>query len=143
MICDDIRAALAEGDVCDETDDRGARIVTHCLYPSFEPVEVYVSHFGDGYRVTDGGGAAVAAFLHGRDELGKVLARECARFGVDCTADTVVAEAPNLEWLRAAILAVSNASAAAAGAALERVAVAAERAGGIGIMTDLPPPSAG
>jgi len=126
VLCDDIRAALAEGDVCDMT-DRGARIVTHCLYPSFEPVEVFISPYGDGYRITDGGGAAAAAYLHGRDELGKVLLRECARFGVQCTADTVVAEVRDIGWLRAGILAVANASSAAALSALERVAVAAER----------------
>src|SRR5580698_6697293 len=99
MICDQVRAALAEGDVCEETDS-GARIVTHCLYPSFEPVEVYVSAFGAGFRITDGAGAAAAAFLHGRDELGKVLVRECARFGVDCRDDTIVAEVASAEWLR-------------------------------------------
>jgi hypothetical protein len=126
MICDDIRTALAEGDVCEIT-DRGARIITHCLYPSFEPVEVYVSNYGDGYRITDAGGAAAAAYLHGRDELGKVLQRECARFGVECKGDTVVAEVGSTDWLRAGILAVANASAAAAISALERVAVAAEK----------------
>lgn len=126
MICDDIRQALADGDVCEMT-DRGARIVTHCLYPSFEPVEVFVSNFGDGYRITDAGGAAAAAYLHGRDELGKVLIRECVRFGVECRGDAVVAEVGGIDWLRAGILAVANASAAAAISALERVAVAAEK----------------
>ena len=127
MICDDIRIALSEGEVCEETDDRGARIFTHCLYPSFEPVAVYVARKGDGYVVTDGGGASASAYLHGREELGKVLLRECARFGVDCKEDTVVADVVSADWLRAAILAVANASAAAATSALERVAVAAER----------------
>jgi hypothetical protein len=126
MICDEVRAALAEGELCVET-DRGARIVTHCLYPSFTPVEVYVARFGEGYLVTDGGGAAAAAWLHGRDELGKVLTRECARYGVTCNGDAVEGHAVNGDWLRAVILAVANASAAAAMAALERVAVAAER----------------
>jgi hypothetical protein len=126
MICDTIRAALADGDLCEVT-DRGARIVTHCLYPSFEPVEVFVSPYGEGFRITDGGGAAAAAYLHGRDELGKVLARECARFGVECNGDVVVVEVGSSEWLRSGILAVANASAAAAISALERVAVAAEK----------------
>jgi len=126
MICDDIRAALADGDVCEMT-DRGARILTHCLYPSFEPVEVYVSAFGDGYRITDAGGAAAAAYLHGREELSKVLARECARYGVECRGDTVMVEVGSLSWLRSGILAVANASAAAAISALERVAVASEK----------------
>jgi hypothetical protein len=126
MLCDDIRAALAEGDVCEET-ERGARVVTHCLYPSFEPVEVFVVRYGDGFIVTDGGGASASAFLHGRDELGKVLERECARYGVEARDGAVFAEALTAEWLRASILAVANASATAATAALERVAVAAER----------------
>lgn len=126
MLCEDVRLALAEGEVCEET-DRGARVFTHCLYPSFEPVEIYVTRISDRYVVTDGGGAAAAAWLHGRDELGKVLARECARFGVKCNGDVVEGHASSIEWLRPVILAVANASAAAAISALERVAVAAER----------------
>jgi hypothetical protein len=125
-ICDDVRAALAEGEVCEET-DRGARIETHCLYPSFDPVEVFVARYGDGFVVTDGGGAAASAFLHGRDEIGKVLARECARYDVVLKGDVVTCEVDGVEWLRSAVLAVANASAAAAISALERVAVAAER----------------
>lgn len=126
MLCDEIRTALADGEVCEET-NRGARIVTHCLYPSFSPVEVYVARFGEGYVVTDAGGAAAAAWLHGRDDLGKVLVRESARYGVTCNGDAIEGHAVSRDWLRAVILAVANASAAAAMSALERVAVAAER----------------
>lgn len=126
MICEDVRHALSEGEICEET-ERGARVVTHCLYPSFEPVEVFVTRYGNGYLVNDGGGAAAAAWLHGRDEISKVLARESARFGVACKDNVVEGRVESIDWLRASILAVANASAAAAISALERVAVAAER----------------
>ena len=126
MICDDVRAALADGDLCEET-EHGARIMTHCLYPSFDPVAVYVARLGDGYVVTDAGGAAAAAWLHGRDEISKTLARESARFGVTCNGDAIESQAVSMDWLRASVLAVANASSAAAISALERVAVAAER----------------
>lgn len=126
MICKDVLAALAEGNVCEETEN-GARILTHCLYPSFEPVEVFVSKVGDGYVVSDGGGAVNSAWIHGREEIGKILAKECARFGVECRSDIAEARVPSVEWLRAAILGVANASAAAAATSLERVAVASEK----------------
>lgn len=64
MNCDQLRALLADGDACEDT-PMGLRILTDCLYPSFEPVSVYVSTFGDDFRVTDGGGAATSTFLHG------------------------------------------------------------------------------
>ena len=126
MKCAELLALVQFGGLCEET-EHGTKYVTHCLYPSFEPVAIYVARTGSGYVVSDGGGAAASAFLHGREELGKVLLRECARFGVECKDDVVTAEVETADWLRAAILAVANASASAATSALERVAVAAER----------------
>ena len=126
MICDDVLIALSEGALCEEG-ERGARVETHCLYPSFEPVCVYVAKHGDGYIVSDGGGAVASAWVHGRDEIHKVLVRECARFSADCVGDAVEVRVPSADWLKAAILSVANASAAAATVSLERVAVAAER----------------
>lgn len=126
MICEAVRIALGERDSCEETES-GARVITHCLYPSFEPVEVFVAKVGDGYVVHDGGGAVNSAWLHGREEIGKILSKECARFGVDHRNGLAEARVANADWLRSAILAVANASAAAAATSLERVAVAAER----------------
>lgn len=129
MICEDVRAALGAGEVCVES-DAGARVVTHCLYPSFTPVSVFVTKLGDGYRVSDGSGAIRAAWAHGRDEklIERILAREASRFHLKVSSGALVADAPSIEWLRAAILAVANASAAAAHAAIGKAAAATERA---------------
>lgn len=127
MICDEIRAALALGDVCEET-EAGARILTHCLYPSFQPVSVYVSRFGDGYRVTDAGGAVRCAWEHGRDEAlaHRLLSREASRYHLVVSGYALVADARSADWLRAAVLAVANASAAVAHVAIGKVAAASE-----------------
>ncbi len=126
MLCEDVRLALGEGEICEET-DRGARVTTHCLYPSFDPVDVFVTRFGAGFIVSDGGGAVASAWVHGREELSKVLSREASRYGLWCKGDTLECQVDSIDWLRSGILAVANASAAAANSALERVAVAAER----------------
>lgn len=125
-VCDDVRAALGSAEFCEET-DRGARILTHCLYPSFEPVSVFVARFGDGYAVSDAGGAVAAAWAHGRDDIKKILRREALRFGVEATGDAIQAEASSIEWLRTAILAVANASSSAASHAVERAVLANEK----------------
>ncbi len=105
-------------------------MVTHCLYPSFERVRVFVTKFGDGYRVTDGGGAARCAWDHRRDAgmSKKLLEREARRYSVASSDLFIVAEASNLDWLYSAIIAVANASASAAGTADGKVAAAAEEA---------------
>jgi hypothetical protein len=126
LICDDVRRALSEGDLCEETAS-GARVVTQCLYPSFEPVEVFVAKLGDGYIVTDAGGASASAWLHGRGDIDKLLAKEGARFGVGARDGVIEAHVPNLEWLKSAVLGVANASASAAASALERQSAAAEK----------------
>ncbi len=126
MICEDVRLALSEGEFCEESPN-GARVLTHCLYPSFEPVEVFVTKFGDGYLVNDGGGAASSAWMHGREEIRKLIERESVRYGVSSRDSVIESRVPSIEWLRSAIIGVANASASAATAALERAAVAAER----------------
>ncbi|WP_316184253.1 hypothetical protein [Bradyrhizobium sp. SZCCHNRI1003] len=127
--CDEITAALSLYEVCSET-EQGTRITTHCLYPSFEPVSVFVVRFGDGFRVHDGGGAVRSAWTHGRDEaaVGRLLSRQAQKYQIKVSDDALVAEAPNAEWLASAILAVANASAATAHAALDRFVAATETA---------------
>lgn len=129
MSCDDIRAALAGFDVCEETSE-GACLTTHCLYPSFEPVRVFVAKFGDGYKVHDGKGAFVAAWAHGRDEalINRALVAECSRYHLSVSSDAIVADVPSKDWLLSGILGVANASAAAATAVVARVVAAAEAA---------------
>jgi len=125
--CDDIRAALAAFEVCTVTDE-GSRVATHCLYPSFEPVNVFVVRFGSGFRVHDGGGAARSAWTHGRDEglINRMLSKQAKRYQIAVNNDALVADAPSVEWLAAAILSVANASAAAAHGALERIVSSTE-----------------
>lgn len=125
-VCEDVRAALGGADFCEET-ERGARVVTQCLYPSFDPVSVFVARFGEGYLVTDGGGAAATAWAHGRDDLHRLLRKEAQRFCVTAVGETIQAEAKSIEWLHSAILAVANSSASAARIAVDRAVQAAEK----------------
>lgn len=127
MSCDDVQAALAPLYVCTETPD-GARVATHCLYPSFDPVNVYVVRLGDGFRVHDGGGAERASWLHGRDDrlITKMLNRYADRYDLKLSGGILTAEAHSPEWLLSAMLAVANASAAAANAVVEHVVAAVE-----------------
>lgn len=127
MICEDIRAAMGAGEICEVT-DAGARVATHCLYPSFDPVFVLVSKLGDGYRVSDGGGAVRNAWAGGRNEglSNRMLTKEAARYHLRVSNYSLVADVPSIDWLKAAILAVANASAAVAHTALGKIAAAAE-----------------
>ena len=127
MSCDDVKAALAAFDVCTETEE-GSRVTTHCLYPSFDPVKVFVVGFGDGFKVHDGGGAARSAWTHGRDAalIGRMLSRQALRYRIEVKGEALTASVPSAEWLTSAILAVANASAAAAHAALDRFISASE-----------------
>lgn len=118
MICDLIGASF-DGLQCENTAE-GARIVTHCLHPSFDPVAVYVQRHLDGFLVHDGGEAFDLAWLENRNA--KALTRlmhECAmRFGVECDDHRIFGRALNQDWLPNVIMAVANAAAAATGALL-------------------------
>ncbi|RYG86732.1 MAG: hypothetical protein EON59_09285 [Alphaproteobacteria bacterium] len=119
-ICEDVRAALGQAEYCEET-EHGARVITHCLHPSFEQAEVFVHRYGGGYRVTDAGGAYSSAWTHGRDKpsIAKALEREALRHHLTVSNGALLVEVPSIEWLGAAVLAVANASAAASNAAVE------------------------
>lgn len=127
MICEDVRAAMGSGEICEET-EAGARVITHCLYPSFEPVAVFVTKLGEGYRVTDAGGAVSCAWRHGRDEAltRRTLSREASRYHLRVISNALVSEVPSIDWLRAAILATANASAYVAHVAIGKTTAAAE-----------------
>ena len=129
MSCEDVRSALSVFDLCEDTSD-GARVTTHCLYPSFEPVHVFVAKVGDGFKVHDGGGAFLAAWVHGRDEslINAALKKECARFHLALMGQSCVAEVSSKDWLLSAILGVANASAVAATNAVSKLVSVAESA---------------
>lgn len=118
--CSEIDAAFRAFPTCSETED-GVRYTTHCLYPSFEPVEVFVRAGASGFVVHDGGGAARAAWRYGRDArtVESAIARQAALYKLSVRDESLTAEAAASEWLPSAIMAVANASATAARAATE------------------------
>jgi hypothetical protein len=125
-ICDEIHASMTEGEYCEDFGS-GVRFVTHVMYPSFEQVEVVISRYGSGFVVTDDGGAVHTAHLHGRDDISQVLEKQSHRFGVTCRDGVVTAKINGHEDLKAAILAVANASASAAHTALEKVSLSVDK----------------
>jgi hypothetical protein len=116
-----IRSHLERFSSFTETDD-GARLETHCMYPSFEPVCAHIAKFGGEYKIHDGAGAARSAWDHGRDEntIRSVLAQQAAAYDLKVVRNSLVADAADDDWLIPAVLAVVNASAAAAHIAVAR-----------------------
>lgn len=125
MNCSDLSELTKWQSRCSQSDE-GARLLTDCLYPSFEQVTVYITRHGDGYRVTDGGGAVTVAFRHGRDEYAMKAALTLAshRYSLTVAEGVLVAEALSADWVLPAILAVANGSAIAAMAAVEHISAA-------------------
>ena len=114
MKCDLIVASLSDLQ-CEETPD-GARILTHCLYPNFDQVAVYVQTHLDGFLVHDGGAGFDIAFDEGHNATAmKGLMREySALFGADTDDHRIFARALSADWLPNAVMSVANASASAA-----------------------------
>lgn len=125
-LCTTVRESLARYERCEQT-TQGSRFETHCLYPSFEPVAVYVVKLGDGFLVHDGGGAHACSWAHGRDEklIGRSLADSASRYGLRIESHQIVSDVPSEAWLASGILSVANAS---AGAAIEAVSKQAKAA---------------
>lgn len=125
--CDEIRLAFDPLFRCVETPS-GSRIATHCLYPSFEMVRVFVAKVGDGFKIHDDGCAYREAWLHGRDKplILNSLKREAERFNISVFDTALLAEVRSEEWLANAILTVANASSMAAHRAVEKIITAAE-----------------
>lgn len=129
MSCASLGSFFSAFAVCEETAD-GARIATHCLYPSFEAVHVYVVKVDNKFIVHDGGGAERASWLHGRDHHGitRAINKQAERFHLDNLNGRLVGEAISEEWLPSAVLSVANASALAANNSVAKMVVAAESA---------------
>src|ERR1043166_4962488 len=100
MTCDDIKKVMADFAECEQTPE-GARIATHCLYPSFENVRVFVAKVGDGFTVHDGSGAHNTAWLHGRDSdlIGKSLSEAAERFHLIVAGKALLATDNTIYWL--------------------------------------------
>jgi hypothetical protein len=129
MVCDDIRKAMAGFEACEQTPE-GARIATHCLYPSFEHVRVFVGKGDDAFTVHDGAGAFNTSWLHGRDEeiIGRSLNEAAERFDIFVAGKALVARIKSIDWLTSGILTVANASSIAAHDAVDKIVAAQEEA---------------
>jgi hypothetical protein len=129
MACDDIKKVMADFAECEVTPE-GARIATHCLYPSFEHVRVFVARLGEGFTVHDGAGAYNTAWLHGRDDalIAKSIMEAAERFDLYVSGKAIAGRVQSLDWLANAILSVANASSLAAHDAVDKILVAQEEA---------------
>jgi hypothetical protein len=125
--CQQISEALGEFGVCEST-ERGTRVTTHCLYPSFEPVSVFIVSSKVGFEVHDNAGAVTSAWLHGRERaaIGKILAKSARIYGCDFDKDVISCRAFEEKGIYGAILSVANASADAARAAVGKEAAQSE-----------------
>lgn len=127
MKCSEISELIRAGEVCDET-PRGLRVRTDCLYPSFEPVFVYVRSHLHGIVVTDGGDSVSRAWSHGRDAAfaKRQLSKSSLHFGCEFANGELSLIAPSQEWLPQAIAAVANAASQGASAAVRHVSQSTE-----------------
>ena len=114
MKCHIIVAALSNLQ-CEETAD-GTRVLTHCLFPNFDQVPVYIQTHLDGFLVHDAGAGFDIAFDEGHNATSmKGLMREfSALYGADTDDHRIYARALSPDWLPSAVMSVANASAAAA-----------------------------
>jgi hypothetical protein len=128
MDCRELLDMLDSGRTC-EPSDYGFKVPTHCLYPSADIVFVHVAKWGDGYRVTDGGGVSRSVLVHGRDDhaLQSGLTEASNRHAIRTEGGLLIAEAPSRDWLPAAILAVANGASLAASVAIGHANRKAER----------------
>ena len=126
VLCDTVKEALEGFGGC-ETTSAGARILTHCLYPSFDPVPVFIVKFGEGFIVHDGGEARTAAWLHGRDDklITRCLNEQAIRFGLVLESHQLSVKVASADWLAAAIMSVANAASLGATDAVSRAAKSA------------------
>lgn len=101
----------------------GTVFKTHCLYPSFSPVFVTISAWGDGYRVSDGGGATESVVRQGLNPNALTSALKVAKtkYHLHEKDGVLSLKVDSGDWLENAILAVSNASAFAANLAYNYV----------------------
>jgi hypothetical protein len=107
---------------CVETDN-GVRIRTTCLYPSFEPIFMYVVKLGDGYVVHDAGETLSVILAHGQTHklAKKHINAECKKFGLKAAHRRISVTINAIEWLETAIVSVANAATAASHSAVRDI----------------------
>lgn len=118
-LCKQIDAYLKSMSACEETLN-GTQVWTTCVYPSFEPVYVYIVKKGDGFIVHDAGETMAVVLAHGQDAdvAERGMLSECKRQGVVFERRSISLSIENPDWLKTAIVCVANACAAAANNAL-------------------------
>lgn len=126
--CDVIQTLLNDASACEVT-RRGTRVITHCLYPSFEQVAVFITTSGNGFVVSDGGDAIAKTWLHGRDHrfASRRLKQAALHFGCEFKNDELRLKVPSKDWLPQSIVAVANAAAEGANAAVEGIGQSTEQ----------------
>lgn len=129
MDCNSLKEEISKLFVCTPTED-GLRVSTMSLYPSFEQVDIFVVSTGNTFVVHDGGGAYRSAWDLGRNDdlIRKCITREACRHHLQVENFTLFTKVISSEWLPNAMLAVANASAFSAKAAVERAVAAMEEA---------------
>lgn len=125
--CAAVHAALLPFESCVRTSE-GLRISTHCLYPSFGQVFVYIVGMGDGFIVHDGGGAVKEAWSHGAEPRAIAAASRMAAsaFGCEVVLDQIRVSIPSIDWLWSAHVSVANATSDAARSAVGKSRVTKE-----------------
>ncbi|MHC0054810.1 hypothetical protein [Actibacterium sp. D379-3] len=121
--CSFVNSKLDQFATCERTED-GIKVATHCMYPSFDQVEVFVVGVGDGFIVHDGGGAGRIAWMHGIDApaFNRSVAQIATAFGCEFVKvrQQIRASASSEAWLWSAVVSVANASADASRAVIYR-----------------------
>lgn len=117
--CAVIESLSKRYEVCEQTAD-GLRLPTQCMYPSFEPVEVFVLRHGDGYIVHDNANAGRLAWTYGIDDraFAVPVKKAASEFGCDVELGKIICKIESFDWLWSAIIGVANASSDAARAAV-------------------------
>lgn len=114
-ICDTVLMSAARLWSCKETEN-GAQIRTACVFPSFEPVFVYVVRLGDGFHIHDAGETMAVILSHGQDGAAakRIILAECRRYDLEFNGRRISLKVDAPEWLETAIVAVANTVAMAA-----------------------------
>lgn len=123
MDCSTLKNLAYRLDQC-VASENGVSMKTHCLYPSFSPVTVHVSRWGDhGFRISDAGGAAEEVLRQGFDPsvISPAFKTAINKFLINESGGALWVNVDSREWIENAILAVANASALAAATAFSYV----------------------
>lgn len=91
------------------------------MFPSYEPVFVYVAKLGEGFVVHDAGETMAVVMAHGQDSRSakSAIRSECKRYALRFGDRRISLKIDALDWLETAIVCVANASASAARHALQ------------------------